>query len=66
MQIEDRAPASVECLPDEVRVGKGTAVFVSGSCTHEEPVRVLRLIADGCEHSAMAHDMPSAGAFQER
>ncbi len=46
-------------LPAELAVGRGTAVFVAGTCfAAGERVAALSLLVDGAEQPALAHGMP--------
>jgi len=46
-------------LPPELAVGKGTALFVAGTCfAPGETIEALALLVDGEEQPVMAHGMP--------
>ena len=46
-------------LPAEVRVGRGTAIFVLGWCfSPQARIRSLSLVVDGHAQPVMAHEMP--------
>jgi glycosyltransferase involved in cell wall biosynthesis len=46
-------------LPFSLRVGRGTAVFLSGACYHrDEHIRRLELLVDGRPHPPAAQRMP--------
>ena len=46
-------------LPEVLAVGRGTAVFVAGSCfAPGRPIASLALLVDGAEQPVMAHGMP--------
>ncbi|HTE59570.1 MAG TPA: glycosyltransferase family 2 protein, partial [Solirubrobacteraceae bacterium] len=54
-------------LPAELAVGKGTAVFVSGTCfSPAAPIASLTLVVDGEEQPVMAHGMPRLDALRAR
>src|SRR5204863_663291 len=53
----------VTALPDRLTVGRGTALFLEGRCSHPAGhVSGLRVLVDGEEHPVIAHDMPRPGA----
>jgi glycosyltransferase involved in cell wall biosynthesis len=46
-------------LPQQLAVGAGTALFVSGTCFHPEArIERLSFVIDGAEQPVMAHSMP--------
>ncbi len=51
-------------LPGELAVGKGTALFVCGTCFHREArIRSLAFVLDGVEQPVAAHSMPRLDYF---
>ena len=52
-------------LPRTLDVGRGTAVFVCGSCfSPRAPIRALSIVADGQRQPVMAHGMPRLDLFR--
>ncbi|HWE07856.1 MAG TPA: glycosyltransferase [Solirubrobacteraceae bacterium] len=52
-------------LPLELKVGRGTALFVAGTCFHREGViRSLELIVDGAPQPVAYHRMPRLDLFR--
>ena len=46
-------------LPREVCVGRGTALFVAGTCyCPDTGVDALQVVVDGVAHPVIAHGMP--------
>src|SRR5215204_3885664 len=55
----------VNPVPERLAVGKGTAIFLDGLCSHPDgPVSDLRVSVDGAGHPVMATGMPPPGAFE--
>src|SRR5947209_15704347 len=53
-------------LPREVRVGRGTALFVAGTCyCPTARIKALELVVDGTGHPVTAHGMPRLDFFAE-
>ena len=53
-------------LPRDVGVGRGTAVFVAGTCfCPTAPIVSLELVVDGVAHPVNAHGMPRLDFFAE-
>ncbi len=51
-------------LPREVRIGKGTAVFVAGTCfCPGERISTLEFVVDGCAQALSAFGMPRLDFF---
>jgi glycosyltransferase involved in cell wall biosynthesis len=52
-------------LPDDIEVGDGTALFVSGTCfCPQAQVRSLELLVDGAAQPLSAHGMPRLDFFR--
>ncbi|HEX3688725.1 MAG TPA: glycosyltransferase [Solirubrobacteraceae bacterium] len=52
-------------LPLELKVGRGTALFVAGTCFHRDGViRSLELIVDGAPQPVAYHGMPRLDLFR--
>ncbi len=55
----------VNPLPERIAVGKGTAVFLDGLCSHPTgPLSGLRVCVDEVEHPVLGAGMPPPGAFE--
>ena len=51
-------------LPGELAIGKGTALFVCGTCFHRDArIRSLAFVLDGVEQLVAAHSMPRLDYF---
>jgi len=57
----------VNPVPERLAVGRGTAVFLDGLCSHPGgPVSGLRVCVDDVEHAVLAAGMPPPGASEGR
>ena len=55
----------VNPIPERLAVGRGTAMFVDGLCSHPDgPLSRLRVAVDGVEHPVLATGMPPPGAYE--
>ena len=51
-------------VPGELAIGKGTALFVCGTCFHRDArIRSLAFVLDGVEQPVAAHSMPRLDYF---
>ena len=62
---EDHLRAELDVpLPGELAIGKGTALFVCGTCFHRDArIRSLAFVIDGVEQPVNAHGMPRLDYF---
>jgi hypothetical protein len=59
LRIEPVSP-----LPERLAVGKGTAIFLDGVCSHPDgPLSEMRLSVDGVDRPLLATGMPAPGAI---
>ena len=50
---------SIKALPDRLAVGRGTALFLDGRCSHPDaPIADLSVLVNGVEHPALGVGMP--------
>jgi glycosyl transferase family 2 len=64
-QFEDHLRVGLDVpLPGELAIGKGTALFVCGTCFHRDArIRSLAFVLDGVEQAVAAHSMPRLDYF---
>ena len=56
--------APVSALPERLAVGRGTALFVDGACSHpSRSIRRLSVFAGEQEHPALGWEMPPPGSL---
>ena len=61
--VGDLVVTAIHPIPERLAVGRGTAIFVDGRCSHADgPLEDLRVSADGADHPVLASGMSPPGA----